>query len=212
MPATGPDQGAGPGGYKMEAGTVLEVESDAEVDMKSPGRPNSAFDPFFQAIVRQIGAAFGVPAGVLLAMFNSSYTASKAELELFYITVRRLVAFTVSAWCKPVYECFLAEKVARGDYVMPGFFADLAMRAAWCGADWRGDGKITLNPAQEAAGYKINFDNGWMTGQQITAELTGGSFRENIRTRGAEFRAWKAEGLPVPLAPGSPPQAAKDDG
>jgi lambda family phage portal protein len=190
--------------YKFESGSVMEIDSEAEVEIKSPGRPNSAFDPFFQAIVRQIGAAIGVPAGVLMLMFNSSYTASKAEIEALYMDIRAERAWFGGDWCVPTYICFIAEKVARGDYAMPGFFSDPAIRAAWTGVDWRGDGKITLNPAQEANGYKIRQDNGWQTGEEITAELTGGSFRENIRRRGREHRAWVAEGLPVAVSPGTP--------
>ena len=190
--------------YKFESGSVMEIDSEAEVEIKSPGRPNSAFDPFFQAIVRQIGAAIGVPAGVLMLMFNSSYTASKAEIEALYMDIRAERAWFGGDWCVPTYICFIAEKVARGDYAMPGFFSDPAIRAAWTGVDWRGDGKITLNPAQEANGYKIRQDNGWQTGEEITAELTGGSFRENIKRRGREHRAWVAEGLPVAVSPGTP--------
>lgn len=212
------EDGAGPTGiepppppseYRFESGSVWEIDSDAEVDIKAPGRPNSAFDPFFQAIVRQIGAAIGIPAGVLMLMFNSSYTASKAELEALYLEVRTERGWFSGDWNAPNYLCFVAEKVARGDYVMPGFFSDLRIRAAWLGGDWRGDGKIALNIAQEANGYKIRQDNGWQTGEEITAELTGGNFRENIVKRGAEHRAWKAEGLPVAVSPGTP--AKPDD-
>lgn len=190
--------------YKFEAGSVMEIDSEAEVEIKSPGRPNSAFDPFFQAIVRQIGAAIGVPAGVLMLMFNSSYTASKAELEALYMQIRAERAFLSSDLGVPTYLCFLAEKVATGEYEMPGFFADLRKRAAWTGCDWRGDGKISLNPLQEAKGFEVQEAHGWRTGEDITAELTGGSYRENVRKRGAEHRAWTAEGLPIPGQAGAP--------
>ncbi|MET0375607.1 MAG: phage portal protein [Rhizorhabdus sp.] len=201
-----------PNDYRFEAGTTLEIDSDSDVEIKSPGRPNSAFDPFFQAVVRQIGAAIGVPAGVLMLMFNSSYTASKAELEALYQLVRVERAWAGEDDCRSTFVCFVAEKVARGDYLMPGFFSNPAVRAAWTGGDWRGDGKISLNPAQEANGFKIQQDNGWKTGEQITAELTGGSFRENIRKRGSEHRAWLDEGLPVAMTAGAPSAPANDDG
>lgn len=192
-----------PNDYRFESGSVLEIDSDADVEIKSPGRPNSAFEPFFHAIVRQIGAAIGIPEGVLMLMFNSSYTASKAELEVFYLQVRAERAWLegdIAVW---QYVCWLAEKIARGDYDMPGFFSDLRQRAAWAGVGWRGDGKITLNPLQEAKGYEIQEAHAWKTGEEITAELTGGSHRENIRKRGAEHRAFVAEGLTVPTQPGA---------
>ena len=204
-----------PNQYRFEAGSVMEIDSDAEVEIKSPGRPNSAFEPFFEAIVRQIGAAIGIPGGVLMLLFNSSYTASKAELEVFYLQVRAERAWLegdIAIW---QYVCWLAEKIARGDYEMPGFFSDLRRRAAWAGVGWRGDGKITLNPLQEAKGYEIQEAHAWKTGEEITAELTGGSHRENIRKRGAEHRAFVGEGLTVPTQPGAakaptPPEDAGD--
>lgn len=192
-----------PNEYRFEAGSVMEIDSDAEVEIKSPGRPNSAFEPFFHAIVRQIGAAIGVPEGVLMLMFNSSYTASKAELEVFYLQVRAERAWLegdIAIW---QYVCWLAEKIARGDYDMPGFFSDLRRRAAWAGVGWRGDGKITLNPLQEAKGYEIQEAHCWRTGEEITAELTGGSHRENVRKRGSEHRAMVEEGLPIPTQAGA---------
>ena len=197
--------------YRFEAGSVMEIDSDAEVEIKSPGRPNSAFAPFFDAIVHQIGAALGIPSGVLMLMFNSSYTASKAELEALYMQVRAERAWLGGDLCAPTYLCFLAEKVARGDYQMAGFFADLRARAAWSGCDWRGDGKISLNPLQEAKGFEVQEAHGWRTAEDITAELTGGSYRENVRRRGAEHRAWLAEKLPVPSQAGAAKPPANDN-
>ncbi len=200
-----------PNQYRFEAGSVMEIDSDAEVEIKSPGRPNSAFAPFFDAIVRQIGAALGIPAGALMLMFNSSYTASKAELEVLYLLVRSERAWFTGDLSVFTYVCFVAEKVARGDYVMPGFFRDMRVRAAWTGVDWRGDGKISLNPLQEAKGFEVQQANCWRTGEDITAELTGGNYRENIRRRGGEHRAIVDEGLPVPSPAGAAKAAPADN-
>ena len=142
---------------------------------------------------------------------------SEAEIEALYMQVRSERAHLGGDLGVPFYVCFLAEKVARGDYVMPGFFRDLRVRAAWTGVDWRGDGKISLNPLQEAKGFEVQQANNWRTGEEITAELTGGSYRENIARRGAEHRACVAEGLPIATQPGAaksaPPEAddKKDD-
>jgi capsid protein len=194
---------APPVNYDLAPGTIWELDTASEVDMKSPGRPNTAFDPFFKALVHQIGAAIGMPGSVLLALFNSSYTASKGELELFYQWVRKRMEWLAANWCKPQFVCWMAEKVARGDYVMPGFFRDLEVRDAWCGVDWRGDGKITLQPLQEAQALAIHEAHAWQTGQQITANLTGGSFRDNVRVRGAEIAGLKEAKIPIPVAPGT---------
>jgi lambda family phage portal protein len=58
----------------------------------NPGRPNAQFDPFWQAIVRQIGMALELPFEVLTMHFQSSYSAARAAhadgVERFPLTPR----------------------------------------------------------------------------------------------------------------------------
>lgn len=131
--------------YRLESGTVLEIDSEDEVEIKSPGRPNPAFDPFFMALARQLGAATETPASVLMLEFNSSYTASKAELETYYQTTRRDQGALASQWCDPHYEAWLFEQVAKNRYPqITGFFSDPLRRELWSDVRHRGDGKISL--------------------------------------------------------------------
>lgn len=191
-----------PSHYNFDAGTVLELDSDAEVDMKTPGRPNPAYDKFFEAVGTQIGAALETPFEVLMARFESSYTASRAALELFYKRLIVRLNWLASMWCTPAYQCWLYEQVANGVYDMPGFFDDLRIRALWSSVRHRGDGKISLDPAREAKALETHEAHGWKTGQEITAELTGGDFDANIQRRGREHKQFVDAGLPIPNARG----------
>ena len=196
--------------YLMEAGTVLEIDTDSEVDISSPGRPNPAFDPFFLALAKQLGAALETPVEVMMLAFNASYTASKAALENFYILVRREQASIAAHWCDPHYFCWLWEQVAKGRYTLPGFLDDDLMQELWADVRHRGDGKISLNPQQEAKALEIYEAHGWKTGAEITAELSGGDYAANVRVRGGEHRRFVAEELPVPNAKGGGAAPASD--
>lgn len=197
-------EGAGDrgGNIRLEPGAVLEIDNDAEVDMKSPGRPNPAFDPFFQALVRQISAAIEVPFEVLMLHFISSYSASRAALEVFYLTVQRRRGWMESHWCAPGYRTWLHEQVVRGVYKMPGFLTNPARRQAWSKVRHRGDGKISLDPAREAKALEVHEAHGWSTGAQITAALNGGDYDSNITARIAEHKRFVDGGLPIPNANG----------
>lgn len=186
--------------YRMEAGTVLEIDTDAEVDVKTPGRPNPAFDPFFVALCKQLGAALETPVEVLLLQFEASYTASKAAMDNFYVLVRKVRESLGSHWCTPSYECWLYEQAAKGRYpeIPAAFFSDALLRELWSDVRHRGDGKIALNPLQEAKAFEIYEAHGWRTGQDITAELSGGDYDANVKTRIGEQQRWVAGGLPVP--------------
>ncbi len=190
------------GEYQLESGTVLELDTDCEVDVKTPGRPNPAYDPFFMSLAKQLGAALEMPAEVILLSFESSYTASKAALENFYMLVKRTQAWLSNHWCDPHYLCWLWEQVAKGRYKMPGFLDNSELRALWSDVRHQGDGKISLNPQQEAKAFEIYQANGWATGEQITAMLFGGDYDANVRKRIGEHQRWVDGGLPVPNAKG----------
>ena len=189
--------------YRLEAGTVLEIDSEDEVSVESPGRPNPAFDPFFMALARQLGAACETPASVMMLEFNSSYTASKAELEAYYMTTRRDQGALASHWCDPHYEAWLFEQVAKGRYPqITGFFTDPLRRELWTDVRHRGDGKMSLNPLQEAKALEIYEMHGWSTGADIAATQTGSDYDGNVKVRIGEHQRWLAGGLPIPNAPG----------
>lgn len=188
--------------YRMEPGTVLELDVDADVDLKSPGKDNPVYEKFFETLMTLIGAATGTPFGVLMARFNNSYTASKGELELFYKEVVRRIAKFTAGWCVPGYQCWLYERVARGIYDLAGFLDDPVKRQAWCSVRWAGDGKISLDPYREAKALEVHEAHGWQTGQQIAASINGGDFDANVERRGQEHKRFVDEGLPIPNAQG----------
>jgi capsid protein len=162
-------------------------------------------------MVRQIAAAVEVPFEVLMLHFTASYSASRAALEVFYLTVRRRREWLSSHWCQPGYRAWLYEQVARGIYKMPGFLTNPARRAAWSAVRFRGDGKISLDPAREAKALEVHEAHGWSTGAQITAELNGGDYDTNITTRVGEHKRFVDGGLPIPNAKGGGNETAPSE-
>ena len=203
-----PDGPTGGQQIAMEPGMVLELDSDSDVDLKSPGRDNPVYEKFFETLMTLVGAATGTPFGVLMARFNSSYTASKGELEVFYKEVTSRVSRFAAKWCAPGYHCWLYEQVALGRYALPGFLDDPIMRAAWCSVRWAGDGKISLDPYRERKAFEIDEAHAWQTGQQIAASINGGDYDANVERRGAEHRKFMDAELPTPNANGGGVSAA----
>jgi capsid protein len=187
---------------KMEPGMVLELDNDASVTTVNP-EDNPVYEKFFEAVLTQVGAAIGTPFGVLMARFNSSYTASKGELELFYKEIIRRISRFAPMWCDPHYHCWVYEQVVRGVYDLPGFLDDPRVRQAWCSVRWAGDGKISLDPYRERQALAIDEAHGWQTGQQIAAQINGGDFNANVEQRGEELDRMKAAGMPMPATPGA---------
>lgn len=199
---------------KFAAGQVLELDAESDVEVPSLGRPNANFDPFFTAVLRQIGAAIEIPFEVLIMHFTASYSASRAALEMTAQLIRRQRAWLVGALCTPVYDGLLAEAVASGRLEAPGFFMDPLLRKGWSGCDWIGQARISLDPLKENNADVVAEDRGWKTAAQNTAER-GGDWEQKNRQRGREQRMRAEAGTmapAVPAGPGAAPEPAPPPG
>jgi len=144
-------------GLELGYGSVVGLLPGEKIDTVSPGRPNTAFDPFVMAVLRQIGVALEIPFELLVKHFTASYSASRAALMEAWDYFRRRRHWLVTVLCQPVYEAVITEAVASGRLKAPGFFADPLIRQAWLGTTWIGDAPYHLDPLKEvnAAGQRM---------------------------------------------------------
>jgi lambda family phage portal protein len=197
----------------LGSGTIIEGAPGESVETINPNRPNANFDPFFLAVIRQIGIALGIPYEVLIMHFSSSYTASKAAIETarqFFSDRRNWLA---TDFCQPVYEWFLYESVVRGVIKADGFLDDPIKRAAWSGSDWIGRAPIVLDAVKDANAAEKWIDLGVKTIESVTTETTGGSWKRNQEQRGREC-AIRADleikpAVPAPEKPEPDPASEK---
>jgi lambda family phage portal protein len=200
------------GGRELQlgSGTVAELAPDESIETANPNRPNANFDPFFLAVIRQIGIALGIPYEVLIMHFSSSYTASKAALETArqFFTDKRNSAAT--DFCQPIYEWWLYEAVVRGVVKAPGFLEDPIARAAWGGSEWIGRAPIVLDAVKDANAAEKWIDLGVKTVESVTTETTGGDWAQNQAQRGRESAI--REGLNILPASPQPPKPEPDPG
>ena len=103
-------------------------------------------------------------------------------------------AMLVESFCQPVYETWLAEAVALGRISAPGFFTDPVIRAAWCKAEWLGPVQGQLDPTKEVKADILAVQHGFKTHEQVTREMGGGDWHENVERLKAENAALKAAG------------------
>lgn len=167
---------------------VLGLFPDDEVLPWESGRPNAGYDPFMQAMTRQLGPALGLPQEVLNQAFLSSYSASRAALmqaasEFAIARIR-----VANQLCKVVWGAFIDELVAFGWLAAPGYFADPLIRAAYVGARWVGDAPMQLDEgaAVKAAAERVAL--GVSTLADETVGLTGRDWEQVRRQRDKEIR------------------------
>jgi len=180
---------------EMESGKAVNLLPGEEIQAPAPGRPNPAFDPFWTAMVRQIGMSLGLPFEVLVMHFQSSYSAARAALLMAWKEFRGRRDFLAKTLCQPVYELWLADEVMEGRIAAAGFLADPVIRAAWCGAEWTGDALGSLDPVKEAEAAEKRVALGISTKDAESIQHDGVPWIVKHRQRVREEEAERAAGL-----------------
>lgn len=190
--STSPAPGFRRADIDFEPGMVLEGFMTGEtVKSFDATRPNAGFDPFVQAILRQVGVRLGLPFEVLVLHFTASYSAARAALLQAWAFFRMRRAWLAASLCQPTYELVLRNAILRGRIAAPGFLADPALRAAWCAARWTGPSPGQIDPLKEVNAAKARLGLRLSTRTRETAELTGDDW-EQVAAEFAEEEAYLA--------------------
>jgi len=188
----------------LSAGAIIGLSPGEKVSTSNPNRPNTAFDPFTQAILKQIGSALNIPFEVLMKHFSASYSASRAALlEAWKMFKTRRLWFS-KKFCQPVYEALLTEAVLLGYLNAPGFLEDPIIRKAYCGASWNGPAQGQLNPVNETKAADMRCASGYSNATREASEINGSDFVMNVKRAKTEIALKLDAGLitvDTPIAP-----------
>lgn len=180
---------------KLGAGAVQFLNPGEKANFADPSRPNSNFDPFVMAILRQIGSALEIPYELLVKHFTSSYTASRAALLEAWKMFRMRRTWLAKAFCQPIYEEWFVEAVTKGRIDAPGIFSDPAIFRAYTKAEWHGPSQGLLDPVKEVGAAVTRMEHNLSTATRETAELTGGQYELNVLQRAREKALLAKHGL-----------------
>lgn len=183
---------------KLGNGAIVDLAKGEKVTFADPNRPNISFDPFVQAILRQIGVGLEIPFELLISHFTASYSAAQAALLQAWKFFRSRREWLSDYFCTPVWEAVITEAVGHGIIKAPGFFTSPTLRAAYLKVIWNGPPRGSIDPVKEVTAAEIMEDRGWKTSQEITAEMTGGDYDDKHERRKREA-AMRLE-LPQPAA------------
>ena len=172
--------------YEMIPGNVTILKPGENITFSDPKRPAGGFQNFVEAIAVQVGASLEIPKEILLKQFNSSYSASRAALLEFWKVVKMRREWFVAEFCRPIYEIFIYEAVARGRLKAPGFFDDPIKRKAWLGAEFIGPSQGMLDPTKEISAEIMACENGFSTRAQSAIKLNGSEFTKNVSSLKSE--------------------------
>lgn len=166
--------------YELGPGTINVLGKGEDVTFGDPKHPTAGFDAFTTMMAKLAGSALDMPFEVLLGVFNSSYSASRAALLQAWRTFRDRRDWFAADFCQPLYETWLFEAVSTGRIQAPGFFADPARRKLWSAALWIGPSPGQIDPIKEVTASAMRINYGFSTFEKETSELTGMDWDSNI--------------------------------
>lgn len=180
-PGDDPAGAADPGEIALGQGAIVDAGPNAKVNFADPSRPNTSFEGFVLAVMRQIGPALELPHEILVKHFTASYSASRGALLEAWRYFRRRRRWLIERFCDPVYEWVVTEAVARGSVVAPGYFDDPLVRAAYLGNEWVGDPIGQIDPLKETNAAVKQLDNDLTTHTRVAAELNGQDWEGSVQ-------------------------------
>ena len=136
---------------ELGSGTSNTLNPGEDITMVDPKRPNQNYKGFFDATLQELGMNTGIPFEILRSHFESSYSASRANLLEFGKTIAMYETFINTGYNQPIYEEWFADEVASGRIKAPGFFSDPMIRYAYTRSEWSSSvPRGSIQPLQEA--------------------------------------------------------------
>jgi lambda family phage portal protein len=185
---------------KLGPGSIVRGDDGTKFDSFDPQRPNHRFEPYFNAMVAEIGASIGVPKSLILMLFDKSYSASRGEVLLawvYFLSKRTDIAIGL---CQPTYEAFLDEVISRGMLTAPGYFSDPRIKKAFQGSgynQWTGPTRPAIDEMKEARANEVYNKMGVKSLTGITTEVTGKDWKRVNDQISKEHELRIAKGIEV---------------
>lgn len=154
---------------QLEGGTFIPLYPGDKLEPYTPARPSGQYATFVESIIRQIGAAMGLPYELTNKDYSkvtyASARASLGEAWRFFANRRMWIA---DNWATPVYALWLEEAVNQKLVEAPGFYEN---REFYTRSNWIGPGRNQIDPVKEAQASMMRIQNRTSTLELECAEM-----------------------------------------
>ena len=146
-----------------------------------------SFPQFESAIIGSVAWGIGIPPENLEMRFSSNYSASQAANNEFTIILNLVKQKYANQFCQPIYVDWFISQVLMRKIDAPGFLDalrnsnDYDIYGAWISTEWSGSIKPSVDIKKTAQGYKLLEEEGWITNEKASRQITGTSWRKNIK-------------------------------
>lgn len=158
------------------------------------------FTGFEAVIIHAIAWANEIPPEILTLAFEKSYSAARGAVNEFKLYLNRVRSEFSDNFTEPIYREWLLSQVLAGKIDAPGLLeswrdpAAFDTFGAWIASDWTGAIKPSIDIEKDVKAYTAMVEQGFMTRDRATKELTGTKFSKNVKRLKTENEQLKEAG------------------
>lgn len=181
---------------RIPGGTVQFLYPGDRVDITQPGHPNSGYEAFFRAGLRNVASTVGLSYEQLTMDWSQvNYSSARAALlEVWRGLTARKDRFSAQ-FMGPWWRAWIEEAIDRGRVKIPSRAVSFeANPAAWCRVDWIGPARGWVDPQKEAEAAGLRMSSSISNLERECAEQ-GIDWKQNVRKIGRQRRFMIENGL-----------------
>ncbi len=179
----------------LESGAVQRLLPGEKMTPVDPKRPNVQYGQFASDLRDETAFSCGIPPEIYKRKFGSSYTASRAALNIFKKPVGAMADRYETDLNSPVFTEWLFCRVASGKYNLPGYFSDMEMQEAWSKVTFTREPMGNIDDERDANAANMRTRIGLSTIEQESLEQTGNDYMSTVEGLAREKKQRQAVGI-----------------
>jgi len=191
---------------------IDELQQGEKAVAHSTQRPNVNYAGFETAILSGVAWANEIPPEIFLLQFYQNYSASRGAVNEFKTYLDRVRSDFAESNLEPIYQEWLISEILQGRIKADGLLEawrdpnQYHIFGAWVDSDWSGAIKPSVDLKKEVSGYVQMINEGLITRDRASKELTGTKYSKNSQRLKRENEQLAEANKPlVGLLPASEP-------
>jgi lambda family phage portal protein len=172
---------------RLPGGTAHFLYPGDQVTLTQPGHPNSGFEAFFRAALRNVASTVGLTYEQLTMDWSQvNYSSARAALLEIWRGLTARKDMFAAQFMNQVYRAWLEEAFDRRVIKLPGAAVSYqAKPAAWVRCDWIGPARGWVDPQKEAeaAGLRLSMN---ISNLEMESAEQGSDWKKVARKRARE--------------------------
>lgn len=161
----------------VKENSITQLAEGDELKIHQQGRDNPNYDKFILTSMQKVSSHTRIPLEIILTIFSSSYSASRASMLLMMKFVNPERMLFNNSFNTPVREQVLTWGILNGDLNVPDFFD---YKSDYLSCIWTGDPMGSVDPQKDVKAKVMAIEARLGTHEQATTDLGNGDFETNV--------------------------------